>query len=117
LHEGGRRRKPSPTRSQDFYDNVKRKFAEERDFRLKYRPNGLSQYTYELTGELAKYEIDTYAEAPKPREAINDTVECLFIGGGFSALLTSARLREVWVESIRIRQVISARCSDGSDRS
>ena len=27
---------------------------------------------------------------------------CLFIGGGFSALLTSARLREVGVESIRI---------------
>ena len=29
-------------------------------------------------------------------------MECLFIGGGFSALLTSARLREVGVESIRI---------------
>jgi len=91
-----------PTRPQDFYDSVKRKYAEERDLRLKYRPNGLSQYTYELTGELAKYEIDTYAEPPKPREPINDAVECLFIGGGFSALLTSARLREVGVESIRI---------------
>ena len=91
-----------PTRSQEFYDSVKRKFAEERDLRLKYRPNGLSQYTYELTGELAKYEVDTYAAPPKPREPINDTVECLFIGGGFSALLTSARLREIGVESIRI---------------
>ena len=29
-----------PTRSQEFYDSVKRKFAEERDLRLKYRPNG-----------------------------------------------------------------------------
>ena len=37
-----------------------------------------------------------------PREPINDTVECLFIGGGFSALLTAARLRERGVESIRI---------------
>lgn len=91
-----------PTRSQEFYDNVKRRFAEEREVRLKYRPNGLSQYTYELTGELAKYEVDTYAEAPKPRAPINDTVECLFIGGGFSALLTSARLREIGVKSIRI---------------
>ena len=35
-----------PTRSQDFYDSVKRKFAEERDLTLKYRPNGLSRYTY-----------------------------------------------------------------------
>ena len=29
-----------PTRSQEFYDSVKRKYAEERDLRLKYRPNG-----------------------------------------------------------------------------
>jgi cyclohexanone monooxygenase len=36
------------------------------------------------------------------RDPIDDTVEVLFIGGGFSALLTSARLREVGVESIRI---------------
>jgi len=91
-----------PTRSQEFYNNVKLKFAEERDLRLKYRPQGLSQYTYELTGALARYEVDTYADAAVPREPINDTVECLFIGGGFSALLTSARLRELGVESIRI---------------
>jgi cyclohexanone monooxygenase len=91
-----------PTRPQEFYDSVKLKFAEERDLRLKYRPQGLSQYTSELTGELARYEVDTYAEPVTPREPINDTVECLFIGGGFSALLTSARLREVGVESIRI---------------
>src|SRR5216684_2557641 len=70
-----------PTRSQDLYDSVKRKFAEERDLRLKYRPQGLSQYTYELTGVLAKYEVDTYADAVALREPINDAVECLFIGG------------------------------------
>ncbi len=91
-----------PTRSQEFYDSVKQKFAEERDLRLKYRPQGLSQYTSEFTGALARYAVDTYAEAVTPREPLNDTVECLFIGGGFSALLTSARLREVGVESIRI---------------
>ena len=33
---------------------------------------------------------------------INDSAEVLFIGGGFSALLTSARLREKGIESIRI---------------
>ena len=55
-----------------------------------------------MTGELARYEVDPYASAITPREPINDTVECLFIGGGFSALLTSARLREYGVESIRI---------------
>src|SRR5579863_5860706 len=91
-----------PTRPQEFYDNIKRKFAEERDLRLNYRPQGTAQYTSDLTGDLARYEVDPYADKFTPREPINDTVECLFIGGGFSALLTSARLRERGVESIRI---------------
>ena len=91
-----------PTRSQEFYDRVKQKYSEERDIRLRYRPDGTRQYISDLTGELARYEIDPYGGEVTPREAINDTVEVLFIGGGFSALLTSARLREVGVESIRI---------------
>ena len=88
--------------SQEFYDSVKRKFAEERDLRLSYRPEGTAQYTSDLSGGLARYEVDPYAGEVTPREPINDTVEVLFIGGGFSALLTSARLRERGVESIRI---------------
>ena len=91
-----------PTHSQDFYDSVKRKFAEERDLRLSYRPEGTAQYTSDLSGELSRYEVDPYAGEVTPRAPINDTVEVLFIGGGFSALLTSARLREHGVESIRI---------------
>jgi cyclohexanone monooxygenase len=91
-----------PTHSQEFYDKVKQKFAEERDLRLRYRPEGTAQYTSDLSGGLARYEIDTYGGEIKPRDAINDTVEVLFIGGGFSALLTSARLREYGVQSIRI---------------
>src|SRR5215831_7802227 len=87
---------------QDYYDRIKQKFADERDLRLRYRPEGTAQYTSDLTGALAKYEVDPYGGKIKPREPINDTVECLFIGGGFSALLTSARLREYGVESIRI---------------
>src|SRR5580704_7238743 len=92
----------TPNKPQEYYDSIKQKFAEERDLRLKYRPEGTKQYTSDLTGNLARYEIDTYGGEIKPREPINDTVECLFIGGGFSALLTSARLREYGVESIRI---------------
>jgi cyclohexanone monooxygenase len=93
---------PKARRPQEYYEQIKQKFADERDLRLKYRPEGTKQYTSDLTGSLAKYEIDTYGGEVKPREPINDTVECLFIGGGFSALLTSARLRERGVESIRI---------------
>ena len=54
------------------------------------------------SGALEKYAIDPNAAEPTPRAPLTDTVECLFIGGGFSALLTSARLREYGVESIRI---------------
>jgi len=87
---------------QEYYEDIKQKFAEERDLRLNYRPEGTAQYTSDLTGSMATYEIDTYGGEITLRDPINDTVECLFIGGGFSALLTSARLREYGVESIRI---------------
>ena len=87
---------------QAYYEDIKSRFAEARDLRLKYRPQGTAQYTSDLTGELAKYQIDPYADDAEPRAPITDTVECLFIGGGFSALLTAARLRERGVESIRI---------------
>jgi cation diffusion facilitator CzcD-associated flavoprotein CzcO len=89
-------------RPQEYYEAIKQKFAEERDLRLKYRPEGTRQYTSDLSGSFARFEIDPYGGEIKPREPLSDTVECLFIGGGFSALLTSARLREYGVESIRI---------------
>ena len=87
---------------QDYYEAIKQKFAQERDLRLDYRPEGTAQYTSDLSGALTRYEVDPYGGEVTPREPINDTVECLFIGGGFSALLTSARLREYGVDSIRI---------------
>ncbi len=86
-----------PAKPQEYYDAIKQQFAEQRDLRLDYRPEGTDQYTSDLTGSLAKYEDDPYGGEITPREPINDTVECLFIGGGFSALLTSARLREYGV--------------------
>ena len=45
-----KRRKP-----QEYYDRVKQKFAEERDLRLGFRPEGTSQFTSDLSGALAKY--------------------------------------------------------------
>ena len=87
---------------QAYYDDIKAKFAEARDLRLGYRPQGTSQYTSDFSGALAKYAIDPHAEPARERAPITDEVEVLFIGGGFSALLTAARLRERGVESIRI---------------
>ena len=51
---------PEP-KPQAYYDDIKTRFAEERDLRLKFRPEGTAQFTSDLTGELAKYEIDPYA--------------------------------------------------------
>ncbi len=99
----GARAVPEKSRKpQEYYDAIKAKFAEERDLRLKYKPEGTKQFIYDLKGNLERYEIDPYAPPPAPRAPITDTVECLFIGGGFSALLASARLREHGIESIRI---------------
>jgi cation diffusion facilitator CzcD-associated flavoprotein CzcO len=87
---------------QSYYDEIKRKFAEERDLRLKYRPEGTKQYTSDFEGELARFGEDPYGGDFKPRPTLHDTVEVLFTGGGFSALLASARLREYGIQSIRI---------------
>jgi len=86
---------------QEYYEAIKEKFAAERDLRLDYRPPGSDIYQ-ELAGRLAGYETDPHVEEPIEREPIHDEVEVLFIGGGFSALLTAARLRQKGVESIRI---------------
>ena len=86
----------------EYYEEIKQKFAEARDLRLSFRPEGTGQYLTDLSGGLEKFETDPYGGDIVDREPINDSVEVLFIGGGFSALLTSARLREVGVESIRI---------------
>lgn len=93
---------PRPDHPQSYYDDIKGKFKQARDVRLDHRPPGTEQFTSEFSGELAKYAVDPYAKAVEQREAITDQVEVLFIGGGFSALLTSARLREHGFESIRI---------------
>jgi cation diffusion facilitator CzcD-associated flavoprotein CzcO len=92
----------STQKPQDFYNTVKQKFAEERDKRMSYRPEGTSQFTSDLEGELSNYALDPNERVAPVREPIVDAVEVLIIGGGFSALLTAARLRESGVDSIRI---------------
>ena len=98
---GEKKKRPEP-KPQSYYDEIKKKFAEERNLRVNYRPEGTKQYTSDFEGPLTRYLNDPYGGEIKPRAPLNDTVEVLFIGGGFSALLTSARLREHGVESIRI---------------
>jgi cyclohexanone monooxygenase len=77
---------------------LKRKYAEERDKRL--RPDGNAQYL-RLQGQLAHYAEDPYTPFVE-REPVTDHVTFAFIGGGFAGLLTGARLKEAGVEDVRI---------------
>lgn len=79
-------------------DALRRKYAEERDKRL--RPDGNAQYL-RLTGRLAPYLHDPYTPRTE-RPPRTDHVTVAFVGGGFAGLVTGARLKEAGVEDVRI---------------
>ncbi len=56
--------KPPTDKPQSYYDDIEKKFGEERDLRLNYRPEGKSQYITDLEkdADLARYETDPFAE-------------------------------------------------------
>ena len=78
---------------------LRRKYAEERDKRL--RPDGNQQYQ-EMKGEYSYFLEDPYVETPIVRDPLQDEVEVAIIGGGLGGLLAGARLREVGIEDIRM---------------
>ncbi|HEX6424083.1 MAG TPA: NAD(P)/FAD-dependent oxidoreductase [Acidimicrobiales bacterium] len=79
-------------------DALKRKYAEERDKRL--RPDGNDQYI-RLTDRFAHYLDDPYTPVAE-RARVSDHVTVAFIGGGFAGLVTGARLEEAGVDDVRI---------------
>ena len=64
-----------------------RKYQEERDKRL--RADGNDQYQ-EVSGEFAYFVEDPYIENELTREAIDEEVEVVIIGGGFGGMLAAA---------------------------
>ena len=79
-------------------DALRRKYREERDKRL--RPEGNEQYV-QIAGAHAHYLEDPYTPF-KERAPVTDHVTFAFIGGGFSGLVTGARLKEAGVTDVRI---------------
>jgi cation diffusion facilitator CzcD-associated flavoprotein CzcO len=74
------------------------KYRSEREKRL--RPEGNDQYI-EPTGPFAHFLDDCYAE-PIDRAPLFDDVNFVIIGGGFSGLVTGARLKQAGVTDVRI---------------
>ena len=77
---------------------LRRRYREERDKRI--RPDGNDQYI-EIKGKLSYYLEDPYTPR-KARDPVNDHVTFAFIGGGFSGLVTGARLVEAGITDVRI---------------
>jgi cation diffusion facilitator CzcD-associated flavoprotein CzcO len=80
-------------------DELRARYRVERDRRL--RPDGAAQYIAP-TGDFGYYAEDPCAAADFSREALDDGVDVVIIGGGFGGLLIGARLRQAGVESIRV---------------
>jgi cyclohexanone monooxygenase len=75
---------------------LRRKYDEERDKRLRLRPEGLAQFL-DMKGDFAHYAKDPYT--PVQERAPQDAeVEALVIGGGFAGLLAAVRLIEQGIQ-------------------
>ena len=84
---------------------LKRKYIEERDKRLKYGQalGGIDQYRFmEENGSLAHYLRDPWVKPGFQRNAVDEKVDVLIIGGGYGAQLVAVRLIEAGVTNLRI---------------
>ncbi len=79
-------------------DALKKKYAEERDKRL--RADGNDQYV-RLEGRFEDLAADPYTPW-KDRDPVTDHVTFAFIGGGFAGLVVGARLKQAGIDSVRI---------------
>jgi cyclohexanone monooxygenase len=80
-------------------DALGRKYREERDKRV--RADGNDQYQ-EVTGEFAYFVDDPYIDSELKRDAIEEEVEVVIIGGGFGGMLAAARLHDAGITDFRI---------------
>lgn len=77
---------------------LRTKYRQERDKRL--RQEGKDQYV-QPTGKFAYLLEDPYVK-PAPREARFDEVDVVLIGGGWSGLVTGARLKQAGISDVCI---------------
>ncbi len=90
---------PTTAKARFNPDELHKKYLAERDRRL--RADGSTQYV-STDGEFAAYLDDPNAKSSTDRSAVSEELDALVIGGGFSGLMASARLREQGVSNFRI---------------
>ena len=78
---------------------LRRKYAEERERRL--RADGNNQYR-EIAGTLEHYNSDPYVKPGFTRPALHEQLDAVIVGGGFGGMLAAARLQQVGITNIRI---------------
>ncbi|MGE3418373.1 MAG: NAD(P)-binding protein [Bradyrhizobium sp.] len=94
-----RQRIPTPAELGCGPAEVRRKYAAERDKRLRTRGN--DQYV-EVAGDFACYEADPHVAPGFTRAPLTETLDVLILGGGFGGMLAAARLAEAGVHDVRI---------------
>src|ERR1700679_1071516 len=76
---------------------MEERYRVERDKRL--RSDGNAQFR-EMTGELAHFSDDPYANPNFTRNPVHKDVDVLIIGGGLSGIVTGAELRKQGIDNI-----------------
>ena len=80
-------------------DALRDKYRAERDKRLRE----MEPQQAEVAGQFARYaEEDPYAEPGFTRDPIDEEIDVVVIGGGFSGMLACARLKEQGVTNVRL---------------
>jgi cyclohexanone monooxygenase len=79
------------------FDALSRRYAEERDKRL--RADAIGQYQA-MEGKFSVYARDPHADPDFARDPVRRDCDVLVLGGGFGGLLAGVRLREKGVEDI-----------------
>jgi cyclohexanone monooxygenase len=80
-------------------DALREKYRRERDRRI--REDGEAQYV-EAAGEFAHFADDDPYVEPIERDPLTLDVDVVVIGGGFSGLMTAARLKECGITNFRL---------------
>lgn len=79
-------------------DALRERYRMERDRRA---PDKASRVYRDMSTGFSEMLDDPYSDV-KPRDAVDDEVDVLVVGGGFGGLMTAARMREAGVKRIRL---------------